>query len=187
MEQKIGVMGALGEVIKGLFSLALLILLAGTMLAGMFAEEQPSTTATTAAEETAPPRSKTVQERIDEVMQGNVWTDDAGNSARLVGDTLKVQLHGEPAVWVSTIDGICNAIIDFVPDAFKELPEVKTVEMHWSVDFMDRRGNEFRKEGARVTFTRVNAASINWANMYDERVLELADDAWVHPALLDDE
>ena len=104
----------------------------------------------TAVEIATPPAApRTTEERIDKLLRDSIWTDDADARATLVGDTLKVQLHGEPAAWVDTIDVIRNAIHDFVPDTFKELRQVTTVEMHWTVDLVDVRGNEFREEGAR--------------------------------------
>ena len=59
---------------------------------------------------------------------------------RWSGDTLKVQLHGEPAAWVDTIDVFATRSTISVPDTFKELRQVTRSRCNCTVDLVDVRG-----------------------------------------------
>jgi len=69
-----------------------------------------------------------------------------------------------------------------VPAVFRRFPQVATIEVTGIGKFTSIRGHESEQPFMRVTFTRGNAATINWENILTDNVPKLADKFWAHDA-----
>ncbi|EEG78122.1 hypothetical protein [Dethiobacter alkaliphilus] len=66
---------------------------------------------------------------------------------------------------------------------FDELSEVDTVDLTWYFPLVDQRGNESLDKVMTFTYTRENAATVNWDNVLTDNVGKVADSFWQHPAV----
>jgi hypothetical protein len=68
----------------------------------------------------------------------------------------------------------------FVPAVMAKF-DLDAVELAMELTFVDQRGNSSKQSAVRSSFTKANAAKINWKNVLTKNVPKIADDYWIHP------
>jgi hypothetical protein len=92
---------------------------------------------------------------------------DSG-SADLVDGVLSMNYHEAALTNGTFISGFNVEVARLVPEIFAEAKEVQVVTIADRGDFVDLRGHKSIGDAMRVTFTRENAAQVNWSNVsYD--------------------
>jgi hypothetical protein len=68
--------------------------------------------------------------------------------------------------------------------AFPRFPSLNKISVMVMAPLVDLRGNRTVEPVLRSTFSRSNAATIQWENVRVENIPKIADQYWVHPAML---
>ncbi len=71
-----------------------------------------------------------------------------------------------------------------VPEMLDRFPDAQWVRVNATGELTDVRGNKSREVVMSAGFTRANASTIQWASVLDENLPKVADEWWVHPAML---
>ena len=99
------------------------------------------------------------------------------------GNELEVVLSG-PSLTAGTTTSVFNVeVANLVPTIFSSFPKVNNVSMVRVVTGKDIRGNDGSAAAIRLSFSRVNASSIQWKSISFSDVPKLADTYWNNPNL----
>jgi len=107
---------------------------------------------------------------------------DSG-SADLVDGVLSMNYHEAALTNGTFISGFNVEVARLVPEIFAEAKEVQVVTIADRGDFVDLRGHKSIGDAMRITFTRENAAQVNWTNVSFDNIPKIADAYWRHPGL----
>ena len=67
--------------------------------------------------------------------------------------------------------------------AFSRFPKLRSVQVIGNLALRDKHGNEIVDRAVMVKFSKVKAATIEWANVDPADVVEIADKRWILPEL----
>ena len=98
-----------------------------------------------------------------------------------IGDVSSLGANNKDEIW--EFNYTCKKI---VPLMFAKFAYLNRIEMIGKAVLVDIRGNKTTDSVLRVSFTRANSAKIQWPNIKVENIGALADDYFVHPAMLKD-
>lgn len=105
---------------------------------------------------------------------------DSG-SAELVDGVLSLKYHEAALTTGTFISGFNLGVARLVPEIFAESKDVEVVEITDRGDFVDLRGHKSIGDAIRITFTRANAAEVDWSNVSFDNVPKIANAYWRHP------
>jgi len=98
---------------------------------------------------------------------------------------LSVQYDDTPLTAGIAISSFNLDIRELVPEVFNRFPGIAAVKIVARGSFKDVRGNKSVDPMFRITFSRANAARIQWKDILLENIPKVADAYWVHPAMME--
>ena len=112
-----------------------------------------------------------------------------------VGDPVDVTVDGEDVNIVMPFkdnafgsEYILMGTRDDAVDIFKKLfkdSRVSSVTVSSQVPLVDKYGNDKTGTGTRYMMTSSTATKINWDNFNNDNLVDVADSAYIHPAMID--
>jgi hypothetical protein len=121
-------------------------------------------------------------------VESKIGNSDARPEATLDGDTLHVTFHLDPwqlTTWWTRVTFL-KVTRDIVPAAFANFPNIDKIEITGMAASQDKRGHTGHMLFARIVFTRVNANGIEWDNVHNDDLPQIADSYWQAPAVTRD-
>lgn len=73
-------------------------------------------------------------------------------------------------------------ICDCLQAIQKSQADVESISIQATIELADKFGNGAEEKVIQTTYSRSQVDKINWPNFLTDNILEVADDAWVHPA-----
>ena len=166
------------------------------MIIGAMAPSEDKGATTSDASEDKETTTSNAKNTADVESSGVLTAADVGDMLPGgVGDPVDVTVDGEDVNIVMPFkdnafgsEYILMGTRDDAVDIFKKLfkdSRVSSVTVSSQVPLVDKYGNDKTGTGTKYMMTSSTAAKINWDNFNNENLVDVADSAYVHPAMID--